>query len=153
MRGEFDAAFAVLKSSFADPGPDFDPLPWIHELEAAGRSYIENPASADALVSVIERAPRRGDFADLYLTLLFNLKDQFFEYFLRAIQESEVWSSFVTPTLWLPEYRAYIEDPRFFDIVGGDGALEVWEQRGYPDGCVLVEDPNGNWLDCSRRYQ
>jgi TolB-like protein len=153
MRGEFDAAFALLKFTFADPGTDSDPLPWIYELEEAGRSYIENPESIDALISVVKRAPERGHFAELYLTLLFNLKDQFFEYFSHSIKESQVWPTFVMPTLWLPEYRAYVEDSRFFEIMSGDGALELWEQRGFPDGCARIDDPKGDHLDCSKRYQ
>lgn len=153
MRGEFDAAFALLKSMFANPLADSDPLTWIYELEEAGRSYLEDPASTKALISAVEKAPEGGDFPELCLTLLFNLKDQFFGYFPRSIKESRVWPTFVTPTLWLPEYRAYVEDPRFFEIVGGDGALELWEQRGFPDGCIRVNDPAGDYLDCSKRYQ
>jgi tetratricopeptide (TPR) repeat protein len=153
MKGEFDAAFALLKSTFAGPLTDSDPLAWIYELEEVSRSYIENPVSTQDLISVIERAPDRGDFADLYLTLLFDLRDPFFEYFSRSIKESQLWPSFVMPTLWLPEYRAYVEDPRFLEIMCEDGAVELWEQRGFPDGCVRVDDPKGDHLDCSKRYQ
>jgi TolB-like protein/Tfp pilus assembly protein PilF len=153
MRGEFDAAFALLKFTFADPVTDPGLPPWIYELETAGRSYIEDPGSLDTLVSVIERAPERIAFSDQYLTLLFDLKDQFFENFATTVKENRVWPTFVMPTLWLPEYRAYVEDPRFFEIVGGDGALEVWEQRGYPDGCIRVIDPAGDHLDCAQRYR
>jgi hypothetical protein len=153
MRGELDAAFALLKFTFANPGKDSDPLPWIYELEAAGRSYIADPGSRDVLVSVVERAPERIAFTDLYLTLLFDLKELFFEYFSHAIHESHVWPSFVMPTLWLPEYKTYIEDPRLFEIMREDGAVVVWDQRGFPDGCIRVNDPAGDHLDCSQRYQ
>jgi TolB-like protein/DNA-binding winged helix-turn-helix (wHTH) protein len=153
MRGETDAAFAFLKFTFADSGTDSGPLPWIYELEEAGRSFIENRESTDTLVSVIERVPARVAFADEYLTLLFNLKDPFFEYFSRTVDESHLWPTFLTPILWLPEYRSYVEDPRFLDIVGRNGALEIWEQRGFPDGCSRVDDPIGERLDCSQRYQ
>lgn len=153
MRGEFDAAFALLKFTFADPGPDVDPLPWIYELEDAGRSYIEDPESADTLISVVERVPDRVAFAKIYLTLLFNLEDQFFEHFSLSVRESHVWPTFVMPILWLPEYRAYVEDPRFLEIMSRDGALALWEQRGFPDDCMRVNDPDGDRLDCSKRYQ
>jgi hypothetical protein len=50
MRGDFSAAFALLKFAVADPGTDCDPLSWIYELEEVGRSYIENSESTDALI-------------------------------------------------------------------------------------------------------
>jgi TolB-like protein/DNA-binding winged helix-turn-helix (wHTH) protein/Tfp pilus assembly protein PilF len=152
MRGDFGAAFALLKVTFAISGTNRDPLPWIYELEEAGRSYIENPMSMEELISVIERVPKRVAFAASYLTLLFNLKDTFFDYFARSVNESHLWPSFVMPIVWLPEYRAYVEDPRFFEIMSDDGALGLWEQRGFPDGCIRVDDPSGDRLDCSKRY-
>lgn len=33
------------------------------------------------------------------------------------------------------------------------GALELWEQRGFPDGCIRVDNPTGDRLACSKRYQ
>jgi TolB-like protein len=151
MRGDFDAAFAYLKVTFADPGTNSDPLPWIHEVEEAGRSYIENPASMDALIAVLERAPREGVWGKLYLFLIFDLRDQFFEHFSLAVRENHLWTM-IMMIVWLPEYRAYVEDPRFLEIMRGDGALELWEHRGFPDGCIRVNDPTGDRLDCSKRY-
>ena len=153
MRGDFDNAFALIKLTFTDPETDFDPLPWIYELEEAGRSYIQTPESSDALIAVVERAPKQVAYADIYLTLLFDLQDKFFEYFSRSINESHFWPTILTPILWLPEYRAYVEDPRFLEIFGGDGALEIWEQRDFPDGCNRIQDSAGDRLDCTLRYQ
>lgn len=155
MRGDFDAAFTELKIVLASPGADSSLLPWIYELEEAGRSYIENPALADALLSVVERAPGPGVARKAWLALLFNLKDQFFKYFSLSVEEREgySWLAYLVPTLWLPEYREYIEDPRYFEIMRKDGAVDVWEQRGYLDGCIRVTDPTGDRLDCSQRYQ
>jgi hypothetical protein len=34
-----------------------------------------------------------------------------------------------------------------------DGALELWEQRGFRDRCTRVDNPAGDHLDCSKRYQ
>ena len=152
MRGDFDAAFAYLKVAFADPGTDSDPLPWIHELEQAGRSYIENPASTDALIAVLENAPRSGVWGKLYLFLIFDLRDQFFELFSLAVRKNHLWTM-IMMIVWLPEYRAYVEDSRFLEIMRGDGALELWEHRGFPDGCIRVNDPAGDRLDCSKRYE
>jgi len=150
MRGDLDAAFAYLKVAFADPGTDSDPLPWIHELEEAGRSYIKDPASRDALIEVLERTPRKGVWGILYLSLVFDLRDQVFEHLSRAVRKSHWWSM-IMMIFWLPEYRAYVEDPRFLEIMRDDGALALWERRGFPDGCTRVNDPTGNRLDPSRR--
>ena len=151
-RGEVDAAFNKLRISLADPTADADRLAWRDELEAAGRSFIGNPASAGALISVVERAPKGGAAEKARLALLFNLKDPFFEYLSRAIDEGPLWLPYLVPTLWLPEYRDYVEDPRFLEISRKDGALEVWEQRGFLDGCRPVTDAAGDHLDCAQRY-
>ena len=150
-RGDFDAAFARLKLTLAEPGPDSDRLAWVYDLEKAGRSFIEDPASADVLVSVIERTPDPGAIEKARLALLFDLKDEFFEFFPLAVEEGPFWLAYLVPTLWLPDYRDYIEDPRYLEVMRGDGALAVWEQRGYLDGCVRVGDPAGGRLDCSNR--
>jgi hypothetical protein len=150
-KGDFDAAFARLKITLVDPGSDSDRLAWVYELEEAGWSYIENPDSADALVSVLERAPGPGSIEKARLALLFDLKDVFFEFFSLAVEENPFWLAYLVPTLWLPEYRDYIEDPRYLEVMRRDGALAVWEQRGYLDGCIHVGGPVGDRLDCPNR--
>lgn len=50
---------------------------------------------------------------------------------------------------WLPTFRAVREDPRFFAAVGDMGLVELWEARGYPDGCTKVADAAGDRLDCT----
>ena len=150
-RGDFDAAFAKLKITLADPGTDPEQLTWIYELEHAARSYIENPASAETLISVIEKAPGPGVREKARLALLFDLKDPFFEYFSLAVDEGPYWLAYLVPILWLPDYRDYIEDPRYLEIMRRDGGMDVWEQRGFLDGCVHVGEPDGDRLDCSRR--
>ena len=152
-RGDFDAAFTKLRISLADPAAGPDRLAWMDELEAAGRQYVEDPASADRLLAVVDRAPAAGAAEKARLALLFDLRKPFFEYLSRAVDEGPLWLPHLVPTLWLPEYRTYVEDPRFLEVSARDGAMEVWEQRGYLDGCVRVEDPGGSRLDCSERYR
>jgi TolB-like protein/DNA-binding winged helix-turn-helix (wHTH) protein len=152
-RGDVDAAFSKLRISLADPKADPDRLAWNDELEEAGRSFVESPASAGALISVIERAPKGGATEKARLALLFDLKDPFFEYLSRSIDEGPLWLPYLVPTLWLPEYRDYVEDPRFLEISRKDGALEVWERRGFLDGCSRVTDVAGDHLDCAQRYR
>ena len=151
--GDFDSAFAKLKITLADPAVGSDPLPWIYELEEAGRAYIEHEASADELVAVVERAPTPGATEKARLALLFDLKDPFFRYFSRTVEEGPFWLAYLVPILWLPEYRAYIEDPRYLEIMRRDGGLEVWEQRGFLDGCTPFAGPAGDHLECSERYR
>jgi len=153
MRGDFDAAFAKLKITLADPAVGPDPLPWIHELEEAGRAYVEHRASADELIAIVERAPAPGATEKARLALLFDLRDPFFNYFSRSVEEGPFWLAYLVPILWLPEYRAYIEDPRYLEIMRRDGGLAVWERRGFLDGCAPAPDPAGYHLDCSERYR
>jgi hypothetical protein len=61
------------------------------------------------------------------------LRDQFFEHFSTTVREDHLWTM-IMMVVWLPEYRAYVEDPRFLEIMRGDGALDLWEHRGFPDG-------------------
>ncbi len=56
-------------------------------------------------------------------------------------------------SIWLPGNRAYVEDPRFFEIMGEAGTVALWEERGYPDSCVRVSGPAGDHLDCTERYR
>jgi TolB-like protein/DNA-binding winged helix-turn-helix (wHTH) protein len=153
MRGDFDAAFARLKITLAYPTSGTDPLSWIYGLEEAGRAHVDNAASADPLIAVIERAPVPGATEKARLALLFDLKEPFFRYFSVAVGEGPFWLAYLVPTLWLPEYRAYLEDPRYLEIMRRDGALDVWEKRGFLDGCFRVADPAGDHLDCSARYR
>jgi len=153
MRGDFDAAFAKLKISLTDPVAGPDRFTWINELEEAGRSFLENRASADALLALVERAPGPGVVEKARLALLFDLRDPFYEYFSLALQEGPLWLPYLVPTLLLPEYRAYIEDPRYLEIIYRSGLQELWDQRGYPDGCTRVRDPAGDHLDFSGRYR
>lgn len=153
MRGEIDSAFALLKSAYIYPEANPDTLAWINELEEAGRSYIENTDSSEALISVLERAPGEVPFAKARLSLFFDLKDQFFMYFSQAVRENHFWPMWLIGPLWLTEYSTYIEDPRFYEIMSWDGAVELWGQRGFPEGCIRVSDPAGDRLKCSKRYQ
>jgi hypothetical protein len=114
---------------------------------------MQNPESADVLISILERAPEGGATEKARLALLFDLKDPFFEYLSFSVEEGPLWLPYLVPTLWLPEYRAYVEDPRFLEIMRRDGALEVWEHRGFPDGCIRVKARGGDYLDWSMRYQ
>jgi tetratricopeptide (TPR) repeat protein len=151
MAGEFDSAFAYLKSSVVFRPSVSEELSWFYELEEAGRAYDENPDSAESLAAVVDRAPD-SNWQKTYLSLIFNLKDPFFDHFSRTVEESHRWNALMR-IVWLPDYRGYVEDPRFLEIMDRDGAVALWEQRGYPDGCVHVRLSGGDRLDCSNRYE
>jgi hypothetical protein len=50
---------------------------------------------------------------------------------------------------WLPTFRSVREDPRFFAAADDLGLVELWEARGYPDGCAKVRDAAGDRMDCT----
>jgi hypothetical protein len=54
---------------------------------------------------------------------------------------------------WLPTFGAVREDPRFFRAAGDMGLVELWEARGYPDGCARVSDAAGDRLECAGSHQ
>lgn len=39
--------------------------------------------------------------------------------------------------LWLPEHRAFRQDPRFNEFAAGLGLFDYWKERGPPDDCEL----------------
>ena len=80
----------------------------------------------------------------------FNLKDQFFDHYSQLVTTTPLGD--LLP-LWLPGHRSFVEDPRFFKIMSELGAEALWEQHGYPDGCIRVNDPAGDHLDCAERYE
>ena len=118
-------------------------------LTEAGRN--RDPVSLNALVEYLDANPIPGN-SELYLFLAFDLRDRFFKRLSRRVAESTRWR-YMMRSVWLPGYRAYIEDLRFFEIMREAGAVTLWEQRGYPDGCVRVSDPAGDRLDCTKRYR
>ena len=63
----------------------------------------------------------------------------------RSIEEQTGWLRMA----WLPTFRAVREDPRFFEAARTIGMVELWEARGYPDGCIGATDASGDHLDCS----
>jgi TolB-like protein/DNA-binding winged helix-turn-helix (wHTH) protein len=151
MRGDYDTGFANLRFIVTGVSKEPELLGWIAELDKAGRAYFNDPASLDQLAAVIDEAPF-GIWDKTILALIFGLKDPFFEYFSRTVETSHRWFALMRVG-WLPEYRSFVEDPRFLEIMRGEGAVELWDQRGYPDGCIFVNDPNGDHLDCSIRYE
>lgn len=49
---------------------------------------------------------------------------------------------------WQPSTSWLREDPRFFDIAIRLGLVELWEARGYPDGCVRTRTDGLEHLSC-----
>ena len=107
--------------------------------------------SLDALLAHLDANPMPGRL-NLYLFLVLDLKELFFEHFPQQVADSSRWG-YLMRIVWLPGYRDYVEDQRFFEIMNEAGTVALWEQRGYPDGCVRVNDPAGDHLDCTSRYR
>ncbi len=116
-----------------------------------GSGRNRDSASVDALEPHIDAIRLPGDWG-LSLFLVFDLKDRFFERLSRLVSENPRWHFAMRP-VWQPGNRACIEDPRFLEIMSKAGTVELWEQRGYPDGCIPVSDPPGDHLDCAERYR
>ena len=49
--------------------------------------------------------------------------------------------------MWMPRLREVVDDPRFLALSKNWRMNEYWEERGYPDGCRLITNPEPH-LDC-----
>ena len=149
LSGAYESAIASLGPYSPDTN-DSDVLRTSHLLAEAVRN--RDPASVDALVAHMDANPLQGSYFGLSLFLVFDDRGRFFEDFSRLVVESAQWQ-YVMNIVWLPGYRTYVEDPRFFAIMSEADTVALWEQRGYPDGCVRISDPAGDRLDCAERYR
>jgi len=144
-----ESAIAHLAIDYADD-KDPDVLRTSYLLAEVDRDG--DPASLGALLAHLDAHPMPGRNLGLYSLLALELKDQFFEHFSRRVAETPRWR-YLMRIIWLPVYHTYVEDPRFFAIMKEASTVTLWEQRGYPDGCVRVNDPAGDHLDCTERYR
>jgi hypothetical protein len=135
-RGEREQAAVVLRS-LSDGASQFEPL------RAALLAAIVDPTSPQAKFQAnFERPPEELlaiERADEYLDRLA----------ARAAAEPLANQTGWLRMAWLPTFRAVREDPRFFEAARTIGMVELWEARGYPDGCSRVSDDAGDRLDCS----
>jgi len=135
-RGERERSLAVLRS-LSDGASQFEPF------RVALAAAIADPAAAGAqLGAAFERPPEELlaiERADEYLDRLA----------ARAAAEPLANQTGWLRMAWLPTFRAVREDPRFFEAARSIGMVELWEQRGYPDGCIRANDAAGDRLDCA----
>jgi hypothetical protein len=135
-RGERDRALAVLRS-LSDGASQFEPF------RVALAAAIADPLAAGAQFQAeFERPPEELlaiERADEYLDRLA----------ARAAAGPLANQTGWLRMAWLPTFRAVREDPRFFEAARTIGMVELWEARGYPDGCSRVSDDAGDHLDCS----
>ncbi len=86
------------------------------------------------------RAPSLPIILMFCATLLGDL-DLAYDIASRRVDEFERTGAIVVvnfmPQLWLPELRAFRQDPRFHDLVSRLGLLDYWHENGPPDDCEL----------------
>jgi len=148
LSGDVESAIQYSKSYTS---PSADPN-YLH-IDAALANGLRSRtvlAVADLPVDWAADMPHLG-ICRLSLFPLPANKDLLFRLLLQEVSENPHWQ-FVMRCLWLPGSREYIEDPRFLAVMSTAGVVDLWEQRGYPDGCSLVEEPTAAHLDCGSRY-
>ncbi len=148
--GTVESAIAYLEPFLTDTK---DPDELLQKGEFVETLRARNPTLVNALwpQGIATRTVRLGWWR-LSLLSIFDLRDRFFEGFSTTVAQNTRWR-YSMRFIWLPGNRAYVEDPRFFEIMGEAGTITLWEQRGYPDGCVRVSGPAGDHLDCAERYR
>lgn len=135
-RGERDQAIAVLRS-LSDGASQFEPF------RVALAAAIADPGAAGAQFEAdFERPPeellaieRAGEYLDSLV--------------MRAASGRLPNQTGWLRMAWLPTFRGVREDPRFFAAARSIGMVELWEARGYPDGCARVSEAAGDRLDCT----
>jgi hypothetical protein len=56
---------------------------------------------------------------------------------VRNFKRSGILNTVNLPPFWLPELRAFRQDPRFQDLAESLGLVQYWKQRGPPEGHEL----------------
>jgi hypothetical protein len=146
LSGNLDAAVAYFDGWLARPAPHFRRLG--HLMIRALRN--RDIASMDALVAEETAVHGPGNEGIPTYILWLNFRNQFFDHYSPLATRTPLYD---LHPVWLPGNRAYVEDPRFFKIMSGFGAEALWEKHGYPDGCIRVNDPAGDFLNCAERYR
>jgi TolB-like protein/DNA-binding winged helix-turn-helix (wHTH) protein len=148
--GAVESAVAYLEPFLTDTD---DPVEFLQKGEVVETLLARNPVLVNALWphGTATRTMRSGWWR-LSLLSVFDLRDRFFEEFSKTVARSTRWR-YSMRSIWLPGNRAYVEDPRFLEIMGEAGTVALWEERGYPDSCVRVSGPAGDHLDCTERYR
>ena len=54
--------------------------------------------------------------------------------------------------VWYPTARALLVAPAFLKLAERDGLLAYWRDKGFPEGCRLVETPPAH-LECTGVWQ
>jgi tetratricopeptide (TPR) repeat protein len=135
-RDERGQAVAVLRS-LSDGASQFEPS------RVALAAAIADPAAAGAQFQAdFERPPEE--------LLAIGRADEYLDRLAARIAAGRVinqtgWLRMA----WLPTFRSVREDPRFFAAADDLGLVELWEARGYPDGCAKVRDAAGDRMDCT----
>ena len=146
--GSPQSSIAYLERTYEDTD---DPIVLRGRQLLAEAVRKRDAASVDALEPHIDAMSLAGGWG-LDLFLVFELKDRFFERLSRLVADNFHWE-YAMRVVWLPGNRDYVEDRRFLEIMIDGGVVTLWEQRGYPDGCIRVGDAAGDRLDCAERYR
>ncbi|TAH46772.1 MAG: hypothetical protein EYC71_02925 [Gammaproteobacteria bacterium] len=115
---------------------------------AATRSLLRDPR--DAAARAILREQPSGAAIE-YLLVAFHGQDELFDIMEQLHDRSEMQRRdlFWMRMAWMPSMRALREDPRFYLFARNIGMVQLWETRGWPDGCRRDNEADGDHLDCS----
>jgi TolB-like protein/Tfp pilus assembly protein PilF len=146
LTGNMDAAWQHIEAAISSQSP--------HAVRLKQRIYVAlkdtDSTSIGALIAEEDEFHGAGNWYRPEYFMWLNLKDEFFDHYSPQTSTTPLYD--LRPA-WLPGNRAFVEDLRFFEIMRGFGADVLWEQRGYPDGCVRAYNPLGDHLDCTERYR
>jgi tetratricopeptide (TPR) repeat protein len=112
--------------------PELQQTALMHVIDA-----FEQPSSAAAAEKALRdvaasRVLGSANFVLLYGSWL-GMVDLVYHTIINRPAGEDIWPSL----FWLPQLRAFRDDPRFAELVGIMGLIEYWGVFGPPDGCSL----------------
>ena len=110
---------------------------------------IEGTITGDELLEIYQRAEGDGDerLFEVLESAFLPVDDLDRHFDLWALRE-DFHLVYNNRSVFIPSGRELAEHPRFLGIAERAGLFPVWEAKGYPMGCDMVEDEQGRHLSC-----
>jgi len=141
--GEREQAARQFRA-FVDHAPDLAPS--ARAVGDAGHAAILDPAKSAALLAAV-RADRAGLQSTGWGSTLaaLGLHDEAIDVELDPDLPFGDWFG---REVWFPTARGMLAKPRYLEIAERAGLLAYWNEKGFPEGCRIVDAPQRH-LDCA----
>lgn len=143
--GDRDGAVESVRALF----PEGDPESWdwfTRNAFSVEDRVVRGKLTADELAEIEAQVESGG--TNLYLAWHYMALGDYDRMFEEAFSTPEYYDLFFR-LAFSPAGREIVEDPRFIELGDTHSLLPVWQTKGYPMGCIRVQDEIGDHLSCS----